>query len=124
MLLSWIVKTIPRSWRALAALLIMLGSVGVAFTALQELFLAAGASTGDVVLRLAIGLIVGLPATAVFYYFQTMDDYKRHSRHELEILNDYADAARRDRVYKESRATPAFTSHDDPARPKSTVSQK
>jgi hypothetical protein len=115
MLLSWIVKTIPRSPRAFLALLVMLGSVSLMFSSLTMLFAPAGANATKEAIKFAIGLMIGIPATAVFYYFQHMDEAKSHGKRELEILNNYAEAERRrERIYKQSVATPVYTSHDGP----------
>lgn len=112
MLLSWIVKTIPRSPRAFLALLVMLGSVSLLFSSLTVLFAPTGANVTKEAIKFAVGLIIGVPATAVFYYFQHMDEAKSHGKRELEILNNYAEAEKRERVYKQSIARPIFTSHD------------
>jgi hypothetical protein len=114
MLLSWIVKTIPRSPRAFLALLVMLGSVSLMFSALQALFVPTGVNATNESLKFIVGLIIGVPSTAIFYYFQHMDETKSHGKRELEILNNYAEAERRERVYKQSVATPVYTSHDGP----------
>jgi hypothetical protein len=119
MLLSWIVKTIPRSPRAFLALLVMLGSISLVFSGLIELFVPSGVNTTTVIMKVVVGLAIGLPATAVFYYFQHMDEAKNHNKRELEILNNYAEAKRRERIYKQSVVTPVFTSHDGPVVPKS-----
>lgn len=119
MLLSWIVKTIPRSPRAFLALLVMLGSVSLLFSSLTTLFAPTGANTTREALKFIVGLIIGVPATAVFYYFQHMDEAKNHSRRELEILNNYAEAEKRERIYKQSVATPVFTSHGGQVEPRS-----
>lgn len=111
MLLSWIVKTIPRSPRAFLALLVMAGSIMLLFSSLTMLFAPAGANATKEAIKFCVGLIIGVPATAVFYYFQHMDEAKSHGKRELEILNNYAEAERRERIYKQSIATPVFNSH-------------
>jgi hypothetical protein len=110
MLLSWIVKTIPRSPRAFLALLVMLGSVSLLFSALTALFAPTGANTAAEGLKFIVGLAIGLPATAVFYYFQHMDEAKVHTKRELDLLNNYVEREKRDRIYKDSKATPVFNS--------------
>lgn len=109
MLLSWIVKTIPRSPRAFLALLIMVGSVSLLFSSLTGLFDPSNVNATREALKFVVGLVIGLPATTVFYYFQHMDETKSHKKHELEILNQYAETEKR-RVYKPSMAKPVFSS--------------
>lgn len=110
MLLSWIIRTIPRSPRAFLALLVMVGSVSLLFSALTSLFDPATNVPGREALKFAVGLIIGLPATAVFYYFQHMDETNHRGKRELEILNSYAESEKRDWLYKQNAATPVFTS--------------
>lgn len=114
MLLSWIVKTIPRSPRAFLALLVMVGSVSLLFSSLTALFAPTGANATKEAIKFAVGLMIGVPATAIFYYFQHMDEAKTHGKRELEILNNYAEAEKRERIYKQSVATPVYTSQDGP----------
>lgn len=111
MLLSWIIKTIPRSPRAFLALLVMLGSVSLIFSALTELFVPSGVNVSEVLMKIVVGLGLGLPATAIFYYFQHLDEAKTHHKRELDILNNYMESEKRDRVYKQSTATSVFDSH-------------
>lgn len=112
MLLSWIIKTIPRSPHAFLALLVMVGSLSLAFSGLTELFVPTGVNTAKVAMKCIVGLAIGLPATALFYYFQHMDERKRHNASELDILNRYHTSEQLDRVYKDSKATVVFSSHD------------
>lgn len=102
MLLSWIIKTIPRSPRTFLALLVMLGSVSLIFSALTELFVPSGVNSSVVIMKVVVGLAIGLPATAVFYYFQHMDETNRHNKRELEILNSYMD--HQNRIYKRNKS--------------------
>ena len=115
-MLSWIVKTIPRSPRAFLALLVMLGSTSLMFSALQAFFVPTGVNATNEGLKFIVGLVLGVPATAVFYYFQHMDEAKKHGKNELEILNHYVEAERRERVYKESVAKPAYPGLDQKSR--------
>lgn len=112
MFFSWIVRTIPRSIRAFLALLVMLGSLSLLFSALQGLFVPSDAASRTTVIKLIVGLVIGLPATGVFYYFQTMDERKRHGHDRLEILNRYAESDKERRIYADSTAKPVFNSHD------------
>ena len=61
-------------------------------------------------LKIAVGCLIGIPSTAVFYYFQHMDEAKSHAQRELDVLNNYAEAERRERVYKQNTITPVFDS--------------
>jgi hypothetical protein len=110
MLLSWIIKTIPRSPRAFLALVVMLGSTSLLFSALTELFAPNGVNTTMTAVKFVVGLLIGLPSTALFYYWQHMDQTQVTGVNRLELLNNYAQAEKRDRIFKQSSATPVFTS--------------
>lgn len=112
MLLSWIIKTIPRSPRAFLALLVVVGSISLAFSGLTELFVPNGADTAKVAMMCIAGLAIGLPATALFYFFQHADERQRHDASELDILSKYHEAEQRDRIYKDSHATVIFRGQD------------
>jgi hypothetical protein len=111
MLLSWIVKTIPRSPRALFMLVIVLGSLAMLFSGLQNLFVPDDGVHTETVVRIVVGVALGLPATVIFYYFQAMDDHRRHDRRQqdLEIMNGYIDSQKR--TFKRSRIRHDQESH-------------
>lgn len=114
MLLSIIIKSIPRSPRALLTFVVMLGSTSLLFSALTELFTPSGANAAMSAVKFVVGLAIGLPATALFYYWQHQDQTKTHEMNRLDVLNNYAEAEKRDRIYKQSVATPVFTSQGAP----------
>jgi hypothetical protein len=39
-----------------------------------------------------------------------MDEVNRHGKGELDVLNSYAETQKRDRIYRDSNATPVFNS--------------
>jgi|GEM_PF-4676729 len=108
MFLSMIIKTIPRSPRALLALIVMLGSVSLLLSALTELFAPNNNSPTMSAVKFGVGLAIGLPATVVFYYWQHLDQTKSHEIQKLEVLDRYAEAEKRQRVYKQNTASPAY----------------
>lgn len=103
----------------------MLGSVSLAFSALTQLFVPEGINTTRAGLQFVVGLAIGLPATAVFYYFQHLDSTHRHNKREseLEILNRYMESEEQERVFKRSTATPVFNSRSGTERLKVDAKQ-
>jgi hypothetical protein len=95
--LSWIVKTIPRSPRALFMLVVALGSLAMIFLGLQNLFVPNHGTNMQTVMLIAAGAALTVPSVVLFYYFQTLDDHNRHSRHEREL-------AGQQRAFKLNRA--------------------
>jgi hypothetical protein len=103
MLLSWIIKAIPRSLRTFLPFLVALGSLALIFSTLMGLFDPTTVDTDQLAFRLAVGVGVGLPAIAVFYLCQHLDDAKRHNKSESQMFTDYGSDSDL-RVYKENRA--------------------
>jgi hypothetical protein len=81
MLLSWIVKTIPRSPRALFMLVVALGGLVMVFLGLQNLFVPNNNDNAQTVVLAVAGAAIAVPAMAIFYYFQAADDFMRHGLH-------------------------------------------
>ncbi len=111
MFIDMILKTIPRSLRAVVALIVMVVSIQQAFTALQTLLLPGSGSVGDVI-RFTACLVFGVVAAGFFYYYQSLDSVSNGSHQSLETLNAYHEAKNREQRIAENRATPVFSSHD------------
>lgn len=93
MFFEMIRKTIPHSLRAFIALLVMVFSITMLYNGLTGMFVANASK--DALISFIIGLIVGLPATAAFFYFQA-EDQRAIKDGRLEILNAHAKRAQRE----------------------------
>lgn len=108
MFIDMILKTIPRSWRAAAALLVALACVQQVFTRLQSLLLSQG-NAGLNGFVFIVALVLGVASTTAFYYFQSVDD-RNVEVGSLETLDKYHRAqAQKERI--ERPATAVFSSH-------------
>lgn len=115
MLLNFIMKFWPRSWRAGAALVVLVISTQQALTNLQQMVMhgMGGEHNALVVAKFFIYLIVAIIATALFYYFQARDGEKPSEKyHPLETLNKYEESRRQQERIKQSQATPAYPAED------------
>jgi hypothetical protein len=59
----------------------MVASTTWALGGLTELFAPMDASKTNVALKVIVGLVIGVPATVVFYYFQHMDEAQRSKKY-------------------------------------------
>lgn len=112
MLLDMILKTIPRSWKAFAALMVMFAGFGLMLNGLQALVMPEGSMpTNSKPIYFVFGLIIALPAVVAFYYFQSIAGAKK-SPHELETLDAYYRSKAPAGARHHTTATPVFSSHD------------
>jgi hypothetical protein len=110
MFIEMLYKTWPRSWRAAAALLVMLGALSAAYDALIPI-LMPGPDGILVVFQFIAGTILGLAAAGYFYYYQTVDDEPPGLHKHLETLNNAHVAEEQRKRIEGAKATPVFSSH-------------
>ena len=116
MFIDVILKTIPRSLRAAAALVIMLICLQQGLTSLQVLVTTQNAAP-YVAFKFGLALLVGIAAAVAFYYFQSIDGRPVARHKELETLNRYHEAERQQQKLASHTATPVFSSHEGEIRP-------
>jgi hypothetical protein len=111
MFIDMILKTIPRSLRAAAALVVMLICLQQGLTSLQALVTAQDAPPYTA-FKFGLAVLVGTAAAVAFYYFQSVDGKPAAQHKELETLNRYHEAERRQQELASHTAKPVFSSHD------------
>ena len=91
MFIEMILKTIPRSLRAAVALIVMLSALWTVYNMLPAMLVMGEVSFGRVA-GFGLGLIIGIAATILFYYFQSVDGEPEGPHKQLETLNKYYEA--------------------------------
>lgn len=106
MFIKMILKTIPRSIRAGVALIVALVLLGSGLKAMQQL-LVPGEDSKWTVVKCIGGLLFGLVAMVLFYYFQSIDGETKEFN-ELDTLNKYQESEREKQKLKDVEITHAY----------------
>ena len=94
---------VPRSWQAVAALLVMILAAGIAFNALTLVLVQPSAGTW---LKFTLGLVIALPASIYFYRRQIADSHPKTAEQlEVERLAEMGQALR------EQQQAPTITAY-------------
>lgn len=78
--LSWIIKSIPRSLSSFLVLLVVLGGLAVTLAGIAKLFDPFTSSNSSIMLQVAVGLGITVPAFAAYLYLRHREDSRRHKR--------------------------------------------
>jgi hypothetical protein len=111
MFIDMILRSLPRSPRALVALVVLWVGGGWMLTGLQDLLLPDEAGYTGGGLQFFGGLVITIAATITFFYFQHQDGEGGKGYSHLETINKYHEAEQRETRIKGAEVTPVFSSH-------------
>ena len=110
-IIEMILGTIPRSWRAAAALAVLWLGAGWMLTGLQDLVMPDSEGYTGGGLAFGCGLLLTIASGVAFYYWQHMDGEGRRYN-ELDTLNKAYEHDEREKRIRQNAATPVFSSHE------------